>query len=298
MARSRSPSSVSAARHAEQAVDVVELRCVGSVRRTFGVAMPAVGIAGEAPGARCRSGRSRARRRACGRSRCARPCRRACAASAAPRPGRSSREPTAAGRSRGTGARRPGRRAACAARRAVRHAGAWRRRRRRPRWPAPSLSAYARAMLSTGPGRNKVRATTRAASLRLFLGGAGDACWSSPASPIRPRRAAPPKRFLDAHYVHIDLPSALPFTSGAGPPEGGVGDRAGEGRRRSTTPRASRPCTTRCSRSVPTATEAVSYVYRGRIAVDGADSFERRWLVTVRQEAEGWRVTNYQEFEQ
>jgi hypothetical protein len=43
---------------------------------------------------------------------------------------------------------------------------------------------------------------------------------------------------------------------------------------------------------------AVSYVYRGRIAVDGADTFEKRWLVTVRHEADGWRVTNYQEFDQ
>jgi hypothetical protein len=29
--------------------------------------------------------------------------------------------------------------------------------------------------------------------------------------------------------------------------------------------------------------------------VADADRFERRWMVTVRREGEGWRVTNYQE---
>ena len=36
-------------------------------------------------------------------------------------------------------------------------------------------------------------------------------------------------------------------------------------------------------------------LYRGKIIVDGGGGFERRWLVTVRQEPTGYRVTNYQE---
>ena len=31
--------------------------------------------------------------------------------------------------------------------------------------------------------------------------------------------------------------------------------------------------------------------------VEDADTFERRWMVTVRLGDGGWRVTNYQEFE-
>ena len=49
--------------------------------------------------------------------------------------------------------------------------------------------------------------------------------------------------------------------------------------------------------AIRTATRPSAILYRGSIAVDGADSFERRWLVTVRREPEGWRVTNYQELE-
>ena len=41
--------------------------------------------------------------------------------------------------------------------------------------------------------------------------------------------------------------------------------------------------------------QAVNYVYLGSIVVPDADRFERRWLVTVRREDAGWRVTNYQE---
>ena len=68
-------------------------------------------------------------------------------------------------------------------------------------------------MVSTGSGRDKVT-TTRAASLGLLLGGAVmllsvAACRPDPSTP---RGTA--ERFLDAHYVHIDLRSALPFTSG------------------------------------------------------------------------------------
>ena len=46
----------------------------------------------------------------------------------------------------------------------------------------------------------------------------------------------------------------------------------------------------------PDGEQAVSFLYRGNIAVEDAESFERRWLVTVRRDEGGWRVTNYQEF--
>ena len=45
----------------------------------------------------------------------------------------------------------------------------------------------------------------------------------------------------------------------------------------------------------PDGEQAVNYLYRGTITVEDADRFERRWLVTVRREEAGWRVTNYQE---
>jgi hypothetical protein len=45
----------------------------------------------------------------------------------------------------------------------------------------------------------------------------------------------------------------------------------------------------------PDGENAVNYLYLGSITVEDADRFERRWMVTVRREADGWRVTNYQE---
>jgi hypothetical protein len=151
-------------------------------------------------------------------------------------------------------------------------------------------------MVSTAPGRNKVT-TMRAASLRLLLCGLTTifgvaACRPDPSTP---RGTA--ERFLDAHYVHIDLKSALPFTSGVARHKVESEIELVRGVEIDET---TRKPTVHYSLLEEHAdgTQAVSYVYRGRIAVDGADTFERRWLVTVRQEPEGWRVTNYQEFEQ
>ena len=45
----------------------------------------------------------------------------------------------------------------------------------------------------------------------------------------------------------------------------------------------------------PVNADMVNYLYRGSVVVEDADRFERRWLVTVRRDDEGWRVTNYQE---
>jgi len=152
-------------------------------------------------------------------------------------------------------------------------------------------------MVSTGSGRDKVTKTTRAASLGLLLGGAVvllgiAACRPDPSTP---RGTA--ERFLDAHYVHIDLPAALPFTSGLARHKVESEMELVKGVAIDDTTRKPTVHYTMLEERAD-GDQAVSYVYRGSIAVDGADSFERRWLVTVRREADGWRVTNYQELEQ
>jgi hypothetical protein len=151
-------------------------------------------------------------------------------------------------------------------------------------------------MVSTALGRNKVT-TARVVSLRLLFGGmlAILSMASCRPDPSTPRGTA--ERFLDAHYVHIDLPAALPFTSGLARKKV---ESEIELVRGVTIDESTRKPSVHYTllEERPDGSEAVSYLYRGRIAVDGADGFERRWLVTVRQEPEGWRVTNYQEFEQ
>lgn len=138
--------------------------------------------------------------------------------------------------------------------------------------------------------------TTRAASLRLLLGGVVMLlCVACRPDPSTPRGTA--ERFLDAHYVHIDLPSALPFTSGLARRKVESEIELVRGVEIDDTTRKPTVHYTLLEER-PDGAEAVNYLYRGRIAVDGADAFERRWLVTVRQEPDGWRVTNYQELEQ
>jgi len=114
------------------------------------------------------------------------------------------------------------------------------------------------------------------------------------ASASTPRGIA--ERFLDAHYVHIDLPAALEFTAGLArhKVEGELKLVAGQAIDETTR----KPTVYyRLLEEHPDGTRAVRYLYRGTITVEDADRFERRWLVTVRNEDGGWHVTNYEELE-
>jgi len=114
-------------------------------------------------------------------------------------------------------------------------------------------------------------------------------CRSDPATP---RGTA--ELFLDAHYVRIDLPTAREFTTGLARHK--VEDEMAlvQGQQIDETTR--KPSVHyRLLEEHPDGTETVNYVYRGSIAVEDADRFERRWLVTVRMADGSWRVTNYQE---
>jgi hypothetical protein len=103
------------------------------------------------------------------------------------------------------------------------------------------------------------------------------------------------ERFLDAHYVAIDLAQALPFTSGLARQKVEQEMDLVRGIAIDETTRKPVVHYTLLEEH-PEDAQATKFLYRGDIAVDGAEGFERRWLVTVRREADGWRVTNYQEF--
>src|SRR5262249_31286258 len=97
-----------------------------------------------------------------------------------------------------------------------------------------------------------------------------------------------------AHYVRIDLPASLPFTTGLARHKV---EEEMELVRGQTIDETTRKPTVhyRLLEEHPDGEEAVNFLYRGSITVEDADSFERRWLVTVRRQEDGWRVTNYQE---
>ena len=132
--------------------------------------------------------------------------------------------------------------------------------------------------------------TIAAIGIALLLGAADVACRADPSTA---RGTA--ERFLDAHYVEIDLPSALPFTTGLARKK--VEDEL-ELTKGIEIDDTTRKPIVRYSllEEHPDAEGGTKFLYRCKILVDGAEGFERRWLVTVRQEPPGFRVTNSQEF--
>jgi len=104
------------------------------------------------------------------------------------------------------------------------------------------------------------------------------------------------ERFLDAHYVRIDLPAALEFTAELARHKVEDEMRLVQGQAIDETTR--KPSVHyRLLEEHPDGAEAVRYLYHGSIAIEDADRLERRWLVTVRFAGGSWRVTNYEEFD-
>ncbi len=135
--------------------------------------------------------------------------------------------------------------------------------------------------------------TIRAAATGLLLFVlAGSGCGPDASTP-----QGTAERFLDAHYVHIDLKSALPFTSGVAQRKVEQELALVEG---VTIDESTQKPTVHYTllEEHPEGTDAKRYLYRGDIAVSGGESFQRRWLVTVRQQPEGWRVTNWEEMQE
>lgn len=148
-------------------------------------------------------------------------------------------------------------------------------------------------MVSTGPELDKETVTTARLVAGLLVLAVLTAGGCRP-DPSTPRGTA--ERFLDAHYVAIDLREAIAFTSGIARQkvEQEVALVSGVEIDENTR----KPIVHyRLLEEHPDGEHSVNFLYRGSIAVDGADSFERRWMVTVRREDAGWRVTNYQEFD-
>jgi len=132
--------------------------------------------------------------------------------------------------------------------------------------------------------------TITALNFALVVAGASAGCRADPSTA---RGTA--ERFLDAHYVEIDLPTALPYTSGVAREK--VEKELELVKGVSIDETTFKPIV-RYSLLEERADGdgGTKFLYHGRILVDGGGGFDRRWLVTVRQETAGYRVTNYQEF--
>jgi hypothetical protein len=131
--------------------------------------------------------------------------------------------------------------------------------------------------------------TTAAWTLALVVAAAGAGCRADPSTA---RGTA--ERFLDAHYVEIDLPTALPYTSGLARRK--VEQEIELVKGVSIDDTTLKPVVRYAlAEERPDGEGGTKFLYDARIIVEGGEGYDRRWLVTVRQEADGFRVTNYQE---
>lgn len=102
--------------------------------------------------------------------------------------------------------------------------------------------------------------------------------------------------FLDAHYVHIDLSAAKTYCAGFARNRVEEEIRLTEG--------LSIDATTRQPRvyyelleETPRGVSGVSFLYQVDFDVDGAGRLTKNIVLTLRNQAEGWRVINYREYD-
>ena len=102
------------------------------------------------------------------------------------------------------------------------------------------------------------------------------------------------ERFLDTHYVRIDVAGALPLTYGVA--------RAKVEKELALTQGVEIDEATRTPsisyslvEETPSDDGSVRFLYEATIAPPEADSFQRRWLVLARQVDGVWKVSNYEE---
>jgi hypothetical protein len=105
------------------------------------------------------------------------------------------------------------------------------------------------------------------------------------------------ERFLDAHYVRMDLAAAEEYCVGVAHSKVEemrhlVGDQMIDETTRK--PRVSYDLQEKRDEGE----NRVSFLFEGKIRLEGADDFTRHWLVNTRKEPDGtWHVSNFQEFE-
>ena len=105
------------------------------------------------------------------------------------------------------------------------------------------------------------------------------------------------ERFVDQHYVHMDLTAAQKYTTGVAwqkveEEKRLIGDQQIDASTRK--PRV----TYRLKDQVPPQGESPSFVFEATVQVDGAGEFTRQWLVNTRKDTEGgWKVSNFSEFD-
>jgi len=104
------------------------------------------------------------------------------------------------------------------------------------------------------------------------------------------------ERFLDAHYVEINLQAAKPYCTGLALSRLEDEIRLTDGQPIDESTR--KPLVHyRLVEEKPRGEKSVSFLYETTISVNGAGEFTKKILLTMRQSEQGWRVVNYSEFD-
>jgi hypothetical protein len=104
------------------------------------------------------------------------------------------------------------------------------------------------------------------------------------------------ERFLDAHYVEINLQAAKPYCTGLALSRLEDEIRLTDGQPIDESTR--KPLVHyRLIEEKPRGEKSVSFLYETTISVNGAGEFTKKILLTMRQGEQGWRVVNYSEFD-
>ncbi len=102
--------------------------------------------------------------------------------------------------------------------------------------------------------------------------------------------------FLDAHYVRIDLPTAKAYCAGFARNRVEEEIRLTEGVPIDVTTRQPRVYY-ELLEETPRGESSVSFLYKADFDVDGAGRLTKNIVLTLRNQAEGWRVVNYREYD-
>ena len=103
------------------------------------------------------------------------------------------------------------------------------------------------------------------------------------------------ERFVDQHYVAINLDGATPLCTGVALQKLREEERLTQGQVIDESTR--KPTVHYRLIDKKGDAEHPAFVFEGTIQVEDAGSFIRKWLVSTRREGEAWKVSNFEEFD-
>lgn len=102
-------------------------------------------------------------------------------------------------------------------------------------------------------------------------------------------------RFVDEHYVEINLDAAKQFCAGVARKKVEDEQHLTEGQHIDASTR--KPSVHYRLVDEKTDGDHATFIYEGTIRVEDAGSFTRKWMVMTRRDAEQWKVSNFEEFD-